>query len=83
MIARPCLANALALSQIRSRTRAEMCPTNTPGAISSSQRVRSPLNPVGHAVRTITVIFAHFYDKLIGFQGILNSRRHLAFFVVP
>ncbi len=54
-MARPRPIPCSILSHNRSLTRAETRPTNTPGAISNSQRVRTPLNDGGTAVRTTTV----------------------------
>lgn len=42
-----------------SRTRALICPTKTPGDISSSHLLTSPRNPEGHAVRTMTIMAPH------------------------
>ena len=59
IIARPSLTNATTRVHSASRTRADTCPTNTPGAISNSQRERSPRRLAGHAVTTITITIVH------------------------
>lgn len=55
-MARPFFESSTIRSHSFSRTRASKCPTNTPGDISNSHRVRSPRKPTGHAVNTITTI---------------------------
>ena len=63
IIARPDFTNEQTRCQSLSRTRAERRPTNTPGAISRSQRVRSPRAPAGHAVSTMTTMSHHPLDS--------------------
>ena len=60
MIALPSRTMSVMRIHSRSRTRAETCPTKTPGDISSSHLVRSPLNPTGHAVSTTTITASPF-----------------------
>ena len=59
MIARPDFTNEHTRCQRRSLTRADSLPTNTPGAISNIQRVKSPRAPGGQAVKTITTTLHH------------------------
>src|ERR1017187_5566448 len=82
MIARTSPPRCLPIrSQRCSRTLAVTRPTYTPGATSSSQRVRCPRSPGGHTARMMTSLGPAIGDAALDFPETFIPKTHAVFVV--